>query len=187
MPGWARRRLSCSRKKARMPGTPTTSRTCFLPGTQCPACGGTNLRKETDILDVWFDSGSSHAAVLGHRPDLPWPSDVYLEGGDQYRGWFHSSLLVGMVTRGAAPYRAVLTNGWALDAQGRAMSKSLGQCDRSERGHQDPRSGNPAAVGGFRRLPRRRCHLARYPGAIVGGLPQTAQYLPLLPLEPLRF
>ncbi|HKT10490.1 MAG TPA: isoleucine--tRNA ligase [Terriglobia bacterium] len=99
----------------------------LLPaGTKCPGCGGSNLRKETDILDVWFDSGSSHAAVLGHRPDLPWPADVYLEGGDQYRGWFNSSLLVGMVTRGAAPYRAVLTHGWALDAQGRAMSKSLG-------------------------------------------------------------
>jgi isoleucyl-tRNA synthetase len=96
------------------------------PGTKCPGCGGSNLRKETDILDVWFDSGSSHAAVLGHRPDLPWPADVYLEGGDQYRGWFNSSLLIGMVTRGAAPYRAVLTHGWALDAQGRAMSKSLG-------------------------------------------------------------
>ena len=96
------------------------------PGTRCPSCGGTNLRKETDILDVWFDSGSSHAAVLGHRPDLPWPADVYLEGGDQYRGWFNSSLLVGMVTKGAPPYRSVLTHGWALDAQGRAMSKSLG-------------------------------------------------------------
>jgi len=96
------------------------------PGVKCPDCGGTNLRKETDILDVWFDSGASHAAVLGRRPDLPWPSDVYLEGGDQYRGWFHSSLLVGMVSHGGAPYRAVLTNGWVLDAQGRAMSKSLG-------------------------------------------------------------
>ena len=96
------------------------------PGTKCPDCGGTHLRKETDILDVWFDSGASHAAVLGRRPDLPWPSDVYLEGGDQYRGWFHSSLLVGMVSHGGAPYRAVLTNGWVLDAQGRAMSKSLG-------------------------------------------------------------
>ncbi|HET9177214.1 MAG TPA: isoleucine--tRNA ligase [Terriglobia bacterium] len=96
------------------------------PGATCPGCGGGNLRKETDILDVWFDSGSSHTAVLGHRPDLPWPADVYLEGGDQYRGWFHSSLLVGMVTKGGAPYRVVLTNGWALDAQGRAMSKSLG-------------------------------------------------------------
>ncbi len=96
------------------------------PGAKCPTCGGTKLRKETDILDVWFDSGSSHAAVLGHRPDVPWPSDVYLEAGDQYRGWFHSSLLVAMVTHGAAPYRQVLTHGWVLDAEGRAMSKSLG-------------------------------------------------------------
>ncbi len=95
-------------------------------GAKCPDCGSTNLRKETDILDVWFDSGSSHVAVLGHRPDMPWPSDAYLEGGDQYRGWFHSSLLVALVTHGAAPYRQVLTNGWVLDAEGRAMSKSLG-------------------------------------------------------------
>ncbi len=98
----------------------------LLPGTKCPVCGGSKLRKETDILDVWFDSGSSHAAVLGRRLDLPWPSDVYLEGGDQYRGWFHSSLLVALVTHGAAPYRQVLTSGWVLDAEGRAMSKSLG-------------------------------------------------------------
>jgi isoleucyl-tRNA synthetase len=96
------------------------------PGYHCPDCGGTNLRKETDILDVWFDSGSSHYAVLGHRPDLPWPSDVYLEAGDQYRGWFHSSLLVALGTNGTAPYRQVLTHGWVLDAQGRAMSKSIG-------------------------------------------------------------
>jgi isoleucyl-tRNA synthetase len=96
------------------------------PGAKCPACGGTRLRKETDILDVWFDSGASHDAVLGHRPDLPWPSDVYLEAGDQYRGWFHSSLLVALGTHGAAPYRIVLTHGWVLDAEGRAMSKSLG-------------------------------------------------------------
>jgi isoleucyl-tRNA synthetase len=95
-------------------------------GSKCPECGGKKLRKETDILDVWFDSGSSHAAVLGHRPDLPWPSDVYLEAGDQYRGWFHSSLLVALCTHGAAPYRQVLTHGWVLDAEGRAMSKSLG-------------------------------------------------------------
>jgi isoleucyl-tRNA synthetase len=96
------------------------------PETRCPGCGGTRLRKETDILDVWFDSGASHFGVLGRRPDLPWPSDVYLEAGDQHRGWFHSSLLVGMITHGAAPYRQVLTHGWVLDAEGRAMSKSLG-------------------------------------------------------------
>ena len=99
----------------------------LLPqGSKCSSCGGTKLRKETDILDVWFDSGSSHVAVLGHRPDLPWPAGVYLEGGDQYRGWFHSSLLIGLGTRDAAPYRQVVTNGWVLDAEGRAMSKSLG-------------------------------------------------------------
>ena len=96
------------------------------PGTKCPGCGGTNLRKETEILDVWFDSGSSHFAVLGQRPDLPWPSDVYLEAADQYRGWFHSSLLVALCTHGAAPYHQVLTHGWVLDAKGQAMSKSLG-------------------------------------------------------------
>ncbi len=96
------------------------------PGAKCQACGGTKLRKETDILDVWFDSGSSHLAVLGHRPEVPWPADVYTEGGDQFRGWFHSSLLVALGTHDAAPYRTVLTIGWVLDAEGRAMSKSLG-------------------------------------------------------------
>jgi len=96
------------------------------PGTKCPTCDGKEFRKETDIIDVWFESGASHYAVLGRRPDLPWPSDVYLEAGDQYRGWFHSSLLVAMCTHGAAPYRQVLTHGWVLDAQGRAMSKSVG-------------------------------------------------------------
>jgi isoleucyl-tRNA synthetase len=95
-------------------------------GTACPHCGNATFKKETDIIDVWFESGSSHAAVLGHEPGLPWPSDLYLEGGDQYRGWFHSSLLVAVGTRGQAPYRMVSTNGWTLDEQGRAMSKSLG-------------------------------------------------------------
>ena len=98
----------------------------ILPaGTKC-SCGGSDFRKEMDIIDVWFESGASHAAVLGHEPGLPWPSDLYLEGGDQYRGWFHSSLLVAVGTRDAAPYRSVATNGWTLDPQGRAMSKSLG-------------------------------------------------------------
>ncbi|HET8550540.1 MAG TPA: isoleucine--tRNA ligase [Bryobacteraceae bacterium] len=96
------------------------------PGTSCPKCGNAGFRKESDILDVWFDSGSSHAAVLGHTPDLPWPSELYLEGGDQYRGWFQSSLLVGVGLRGAAPYRECATNGWTLDGEGRAMSKSIG-------------------------------------------------------------
>jgi isoleucyl-tRNA synthetase len=96
------------------------------PGCQCSKCGGTSFRKETDILDVWFDSGSSHLAVLTQHNDLGWPSDMYVEGGDQYRGWFHSSLLIGVGLKGSAPYRECATHGWTLDAQGRAMSKSLG-------------------------------------------------------------
>ena len=95
-------------------------------GTKCAKCGNTKFAKETDILDVWFESGCSHAAVLGHEPGLPWPADLYLEGGDQHRGWFHSSLLCAVGTRNQAPYRAVATNGWTLDEQGRALSKSRG-------------------------------------------------------------
>jgi isoleucyl-tRNA synthetase len=96
------------------------------PGTACPRCGGREFRKETDILDVWFDSGCSHAAVLEAHPDLRWPADLYLEGSDQHRGWFHSSLLEAVGTRQAPPYRAVLTHGFVVDGEGRKMSKSLG-------------------------------------------------------------
>jgi isoleucyl-tRNA synthetase len=95
------------------------------PGIKC-SCGGSNFRKEMDIIDVWFESGSSHFAVLGREEGLPWPADLYLEGGDQYRGWFHSSLLCAVGAREHAPYRMVATNGWTLDPEGRAMSKSLG-------------------------------------------------------------
>jgi isoleucyl-tRNA synthetase len=92
----------------------------------CSRCGGESFRKESDILDVWFDSGSSHLAVLNETRQLPWPADLYIEGGDQYRGWFHSSLLVGVGLKGQSPYRGCATHGWTLDADGRAMSKSLG-------------------------------------------------------------
>lgn len=99
----------------------------FLPeGQKCVGCGSTKFEKETDILDVWFDSGSTNRAVLESRPDLHWPADVYLEGSDQHRGWFNSSLMVGQATKGRAPYNTVITNGWMLDGQGRAMHKSLG-------------------------------------------------------------
>jgi isoleucyl-tRNA synthetase len=96
------------------------------PGAKCPKCGGTEFRKENDILDVWFESGSSHLAVLTEANGLRWPADLYVEGGDQYRGWFHSSLLIGVGLRGCAPYRQCATHGWTLDEQGRALSKSLG-------------------------------------------------------------
>jgi isoleucyl-tRNA synthetase len=95
-------------------------------GVACARCGGREFRKESDILDVWFESGCSHLAVLTPANGLPWPSNMYIEGGDQYRGWFHSSLLVGVALKGAAPYRECATNGWTLDEQGRAMSKSRG-------------------------------------------------------------
>ena len=99
----------------------------FLPADlRCPSCGGTSFERERDILDVWFDSGSSHEAVLPRYQDLTWPSDMYLEGSDQHRGWFQSSLLVGLATRGRPPYREVLTHGFVVDLEGRKMSKSLG-------------------------------------------------------------
>jgi len=99
----------------------------FLPdGFTCDKCGGTAFERERDILDVWFDSGSSHEAVLARRPELTWPADMYLEGTDQYRGWFQSSLLVAVGTRDRAPYRESLTHGFIVDEQGRKMSKSLG-------------------------------------------------------------
>ena len=103
-----------------------SAETILPAGTKCLKCGGTKFRKEMDIIDVWFESGSSQAAVLGREPGLPWPADLYLEGGDQHRGWFHSSLLCAVGTRGGAPYRRVGTAGWTLDPQGRAQSKSLG-------------------------------------------------------------
>ncbi len=99
----------------------------LLPaGTSCPSCGHDRFTKETDILDVWFDSGVSHAAVLEERDELSSPADMYLEGSDQHRGWFHSSLLESVGTRDRAPYKSVLTHGFVLDKDGRPMSKSLG-------------------------------------------------------------
>jgi isoleucyl-tRNA synthetase len=99
----------------------------FLPeGLTCPSCGGTSFERERDILDVWFDSGSSHEAVLARSAELGWPADMYLEGSDQHRGWFLSSLLVALATRGRPPYREVLTHGFLIDLEGRKMSKSVG-------------------------------------------------------------
>jgi isoleucyl-tRNA synthetase len=99
----------------------------FIPESlTCPSCGGRSFERERDILDVWFDSGSSHEAVLPFREELTWPADMYLEGSDQHRGWFQSSLLVGLGTRGRPPFREVLTHGFLIDVDGRKMSKSVG-------------------------------------------------------------
>jgi len=99
------------------------------PGQRCPQCGAAEFTKETDTMDVWFDSGSSHLAVLDqpeYWPDQRWPADLYLEGSDQHRGWFNSSLCTSVAVTGRAPYRAVLTHGFVVDEQGYKMSKSLG-------------------------------------------------------------
>ena len=96
------------------------------PDLTCTSCGSGDVEREQDILDVWFDSGSSHEAVLSDNPELAWPSTLYLEGSDQYRGWFHSSLLVGLGTRNAAPFKQVVTHGFVVDELGRKMSKSVG-------------------------------------------------------------
>jgi isoleucyl-tRNA synthetase len=93
---------------------------------KCPHCNGTTFERETDIFDVWLESGTSYLALCDDEPGYPWPSDLYLEGGDQYRGWFQSSLLCAMGTRGSPPYHGVVTPGWTLDEKGQAMSKSRG-------------------------------------------------------------
>ncbi len=95
-------------------------------GLTCPHCQGSGWRKETDILDVWFDSGTSFAAVLEQRSECTFPADMYLEGSDQHRGWFHSSLLASVGTRGVPPYKSVLTHGYVVDGEGKKMSKSVG-------------------------------------------------------------
>lgn len=102
------------------------------PGYTCKGCGAQEWTKETDILDVWFDSGTSSIAVLENREELRWPADVYFEGGDQYRGWFNSSLMVGIAAHDRAPYETVITHGWTLDAQGHAMHKSAGNAVEPE-------------------------------------------------------
>lgn len=95
-------------------------------GFKCPKCGHSHFTKESDIMDVWFDSGSTWSAVLEERPYLHFPADVYLEGGDQYRGWFQSSMLTSIATKGVAPYKQIITHGWTVDGEGKAMHKSLG-------------------------------------------------------------
>jgi isoleucyl-tRNA synthetase len=105
----------------------TSESDSILPaGTKCPHCDSTKFEKETDIFDVWLESGASYLALIDDEPSYPWPSDLYLEGGDQYRGWFQSSLLCAMGTHGTPPYKGVVTPGWTLDEKGQAMSKSRG-------------------------------------------------------------
>ena len=146
-----------SSRQAPRRGTSGRSRTSCRPGFACPSCGGPAFEREQDILDVWFDSGSSHEAVLAVHPELRWPADLYLEGTDQYRGWFQSSMLVGLGTRGRAPYHQVVTHGMVVTEAGKKMSKSLGNDVPPEDVITQERRRDPAAVGGERRLTARKC------------------------------
>ncbi|MBD3415480.1 MAG: isoleucine--tRNA ligase [Candidatus Aminicenantes bacterium] len=108
-----------------------SSKELLPPGTTCSSCGSTEFEKENNILDVWFESGASHN-ILGKKPELPWPADVYIEGHDQYRGWFNSSMLIGVAAKGKSPYKTCITHGFVLDEKGRGMSKSLGNIIKPE-------------------------------------------------------
>ena len=119
------------------------------PDLKCPKCGKKDFEKVLDVLDVWFESGVTHAAVLEPRPDFAWPADLYLEGSDQHRGWFQSSLLAAVGTRGAAPYRAVLTHGYVVDGNGRKMAKSLGNVIAPQKLIGAPWCRDPASLGGL--------------------------------------
>ena len=162
----------------------------FVPdGTACPSCGGTAFDRETNILDVWFDSGASHEAVLGTNTALSWPADVYLEGSDQYRGWFQSSLLVGLGRASAAPYRAGRPPHGCTARRRRteAMSKSHGNAVEPQeviKQHGAEIIRLWAAIG---RLPGRRpLHARTILGAGGRGLSQAAQHAALPRVEPLR-
>ena len=139
----------------------------------------------TDIVDVWFESGSTHAFVLEAR-GLPWPADLYLEGSDQHRGWFHSSLLEAVGTRGRAPFKAVLTHGFALDEQGRKMSQVAGQRHRAAGGRRQVRRRHPAPVGDDLRHHRRSAHRPGNPQAAGRAVSPPAQHAALAAGQPRR-
>jgi isoleucyl-tRNA synthetase len=160
--------------------------TCCPKATVCKNCGHASFVKETDILDVWFDSGVSHAAVLEDRDYLQWPADLYLEGSDQHRGWFHSALLTAVGTRGQAPYRSVLTHGFVVDAEGKKMSKSIGNVV-APKGHRPIRRRNPAHVGVGIRLPGRCENFRQHSQTTQRCLSPHPQHQPLPAGQPERF
>ena len=158
----------------------------LLPqGFVCPKCGKAHFTKETDIMDVWFDSGSTWAAVAAERPYLKYPADLYLEGGDQYRGWFQSSMLTSIAVNGVAPYKQIATHGWC-GRRGQGHAQVPGQRRLPRRGHQGLRRGHAPPVGGLRRLHPGHAHLQGHHEAALPGLPENPQHRPLHAGQPVR-
>ena len=158
----------------------------LLPaGTQCEACGGTEFEKERDILDVWFESGVSYAAVL--KPRQWWPADLYFEGSDQHRGWFHSALLAGVITDRQAPYKAVLTHGFVLDGAGPEDVEIGGQCRGAAGCDQTVRRGNSPLVGVGAGLSRGFADFSGDFDPSHRSLSKDPQYLSLSAEQSLRF
>ena len=152
----------------------------------CSKCGSGSFRKETDILDVWFDSGSSHLAVLTEQNGLSWPADLYIEGGDQYRGWFQSSLLVGVGLKGGAPYRGCATHGWTLDARA-ARCLNRGNGIEPEEIVKKYGADILRLWVGFGRFHRRCEAFGYHPVEVVGSLPKIAKYVSLHARQSPRF
>ncbi len=169
-----------------MHGSPDPEKDLLPEGTTCAKCSGTNLVKEEDIADVWFDSGVSYAAVCENDERLGVPVDMYLEGSDQHRGWFHSTLLTSVGTRGTAPYKTVLTHGFVVDGEGRKMSKSLGNTIAPAGDYRQVRRRDPAAVGERPGLHERHQDLQRDHRAPGGDLPAYQEYGTLPAGQPFR-
>ena len=148
-------------------------------GEVCEKCGASEWTKDTDIMDVWFDSGSTHAAVLEERPELRFPADLYMEGGDQFRGWFQSSLLTSVASKGCAPYKSVLCHGWVVDEQGKQMHKSAGNGVEPSEIIKDYGADIIRLWVGFFRLHRGRACRQEHLQAAERGLPQDPQHRPL--------
>ena len=132
--------------------------------------------KATDVMDVWFDSGVVHHCLSQSRPEITVPADLYLEGSDQHRGWFHSSLLTSVAMHGRAPYRGVLTHGFTVDEKGRKMSKSIGNTLVPQKLTEHSGRGCGASVGGGDRLRQRNERVGRNLEAHGGFLPPHPQY-----------
>ena len=180
---------ACSRPRVPMRGSRSSPREYLPADTVCARCGAgvDDLKPEDDIVDVWWESGVSHTSVLEERVELHRPAELYLEGSDQHRGWFQSSLLTSVGAYGVAPFKRVLTHGFIVDGDGRKMSKSLGNADLAARRHREVRRRHHPTVGRLVGLLAGRVGLRRDPRPDGRGVPPHPQHVPLPALEPRGF